>query len=94
MGCHASKKGSIIKCVICKHGETHAGTTTVTLTRGSMTLVFRGVPAQVCDTCGEEYLDEATTTRLLEVAEEAGAAGAQVEVPEYERAAKSRRLLY
>ena len=83
MGCHVSKKGSIIKCVICKHGETHAGTTTVTLTRGGMTLVFRGVPAQVCDTCGEEYVDEATTAHLLAVAEEAAAAGVQVEVREY-----------
>lgn len=72
-----------MKCVICKLGETHAGATTVTLTRGSMTLVFRGVPAQVCVNCGEEYVDEATTARLLTVAEEAAAAGVQVDVRAY-----------
>jgi hypothetical protein len=48
-----------------------------------MTLVFRGVPAQVCENCGEEYVDEDTTRDLLQVAEEAARAGAQVDVREY-----------
>lgn len=72
-----------MKCVICKHGETRDDTATVTLTRGSMTLVFRGVPAQVCENCGEEYIDEATTARMLRVAQDAALAGVQVDVREY-----------
>ncbi len=72
-----------MKCVICKHGETRSGTTTVTLEREGMTLVFKGVPAQVCQNCGEAYLDEATTARLLMTAEEAARAGVQVDVREY-----------
>jgi hypothetical protein len=48
-----------------------------------MTLVFKGVPAQVCENCGEEYVDEDTTARLLQVAEEAARAGVQVDVREY-----------
>src|SRR2546422_8301609 len=48
-----------MKCVICQFGETEPGTTTVTLTRGETTVVIRDVPAQVCTTCGEEYVDQA-----------------------------------
>ncbi len=72
-----------MKCVICKHGETHAGTATVTLTRDGTTLVIKGVPASVCANCGEEYVGEATTARLLRTAEEAVRAGVKVDVREY-----------
>jgi hypothetical protein len=48
--------------------------------RGGLTLVVKGVPAQVCETCGEEYLDEETTARLLRDAERAAREGVQVEV--------------
>ncbi len=72
-----------MKCVICKQGKTQKGTATVTLTRDVMTLVVRGVPARVCGNCGEQYVDEATTARLLRTAEAAARAGVQVEVREY-----------
>lgn len=75
-----------MKCVICKHGETEPGTTTVTLERDSLTLVVKGVPAQVCDNCGEAYLAEDTTRRLLETAESEAEAGGQVEVRQYKAA--------
>ncbi|HEX5166097.1 MAG TPA: type II toxin-antitoxin system MqsA family antitoxin [Thermomicrobiales bacterium] len=69
-----------MNCVICKHGETVDGTATVTLTRGAMTIVFRDVPARVCDTCGEEYVDEAVAEQLLRSADASAKAGIQVEV--------------
>ena len=72
-----------MNCVICKNGELGSGTTTVTLERGRTTLVVKGVPAQVCITCGEEYVDEVTTRELLETAEAAARAGVQIEVREY-----------
>ncbi|MCX6344818.1 MAG: type II toxin-antitoxin system MqsA family antitoxin [Armatimonadetes bacterium] len=75
-----------MKCVICKNSETEPGTTTVTLERGAMTLVIKGVPAQVCTNCGEAYVDEKTTRELLETAETEAHAGAQVEVREYRAA--------
>lgn len=53
------------------------------LTRETLTLVVKGVPAQVCENCGEEYVNETTTARLLQVAEEAVQAGVQVDVREY-----------
>ena len=68
-----------MKCVICRHGETKTGTATVTLTREQLTLVVKGVPAQVCENCGEEYV----TAQLLKVAEEAARTGVQVDVREY-----------
>ena len=37
-------------------GETQAGRTTIVLERGQTTLVYKNVPAEVCDNCGEEYL--------------------------------------
>jgi len=46
-------------------------------------LVFKKVPAEVCEVCGEEYVDERTTARLLATAEEAVRAGVQVDVREY-----------
>ncbi len=60
-----------MKCVICQYGETEPGTTTVTLTRDETTVVIRDVPAQICTTCGEEYVDAATGKRLAQIAETA-----------------------
>ncbi len=70
----------LMKCVICKQGETQPGMVTVTLERGTTTLVFKGVPAQVCANCGEAYVDATVTGQLLDVAETALRAGVQVEV--------------
>jgi YgiT-type zinc finger domain-containing protein len=76
-----------MKCVICKHGTTQPSVTTVTLEPGNLTLVMRGVPAQVCTNCGEAYVNEEVTTRLLRVAEETARQGAQVDVRQYIAAA-------
>ncbi len=70
-------------CVICKNGETRSGRVTVTLEREDTTLVIKGVPAQVCTNCGEEFVDEETTSYLLKTAEEAARAGVQVDVRQY-----------
>jgi YgiT-type zinc finger domain-containing protein len=72
-----------MRCPICKHGQTAPAKVTVTLERGGATVVFRGVPAEVCDTCGEQYVDSATTSRLLAEAGQAVRAGVQVEVRAY-----------
>lgn len=72
-----------MKCVICKKGDTRSGTATVTLERDGATVVIKGVPARVCGTCGEEYVAEGVTARLLKTAEEAARSGAQVDVRTY-----------
>lgn len=70
-------------CVICKHGQVEPGKTTVTLERDSMTLVCKGVPARVCTTCGEAYVDEEVTSQLLQSVEEAARSGVQVDIREF-----------
>jgi len=72
-----------MECVICKKGETSTGKTTVTLERGSTLLVVKGVPAQVCDNCGEEYVSESVTESLLQLAEKSSQSGVQVDVREF-----------
>jgi len=70
-------------CVICKNGETRPGTATVTFERHGATVVIKGVPARVCQNCGEEYVDDAIASRLLKTAEEAARSGVQVDVRNY-----------
>ncbi len=69
-----------MKCLICQHGETVQGETTVTLERANTTLVIKGVPAEVCENCGEAYVDEATTAVLLDEIKNASKLGVDVEV--------------
>jgi YgiT-type zinc finger domain-containing protein len=52
-------------CIVCKHGETRLGVTTVVLQRGAATVVINDVPARVCENCGEEYVDEQVVERVL-----------------------------
>lgn len=72
-----------MKCVICKHGDTSPGTATVALDRNGVTVVFRSVPAQVCENCGEEYVDEQTASTLLALLDQAVEAGVVVDVRDY-----------
>jgi len=75
-----------MKCLVCKQSETEPGTATVTLERDGLTLVVKGVPARICENCGEEYVDESVVAELLETAEEVAADGTQVDVREYRAA--------
>ncbi|MCL5980481.1 type II toxin-antitoxin system MqsA family antitoxin [Thiomonas sp.] len=72
-----------MKCVICRHGDTRPGTVTVTLERGDTVVVIKDVPAEVCQQCGEYYLDKATTARVMRMAEEAVQRHAEVEILRY-----------
>ena len=72
-----------MKCLICKQGETYQGYATVTLERDNTTVVFKRVPALICDNCSEEYIAETEVRALLTRAEEAAKTGVQVDVREY-----------
>jgi len=72
-----------MKCPICKYGSTHTGYTSITLERDDATLVFKHVPAEICDNCGEEYVSEEVTGSLLERASRAASEGVRVDVREY-----------
>jgi YgiT-type zinc finger domain-containing protein len=72
-----------MKCVLCKHGETRPGKATVTLQRGATTVILKGVPADVCENCGEYYLSDEVAGQVLERAEAAVSSGAEVEILRY-----------
>jgi YgiT-type zinc finger domain-containing protein len=72
-----------VRCPICRQGETRPGTATLVLERGALTFVVRHVPADVCENCGEEYIDEAATRQALDQAEDAARQGVTVEVREF-----------
>ena len=75
-----------MKCPICKKGDTSPGTATVTLERGRLTLVVKAVPAEVCENCGEEYIDEAATAELLAKLESEERAGTEINVRHFHAA--------
>ena len=70
-------------CVICKSGEVRPGTTTLTVERGKMTVVLKEIPARVCDSCGEAYFDQATTSRIEDIVEQLERSGVEVAVQEF-----------
>jgi len=76
-----------MKCVICKHGQTVAGTSTVTFERGDSTVVFKKVPSQICENCGEAYIDGEISTELIAEADRIIRNGAEVDVRNYRQAA-------
>lgn len=72
-----------MSCVICKTGRLAPGETAVTLQRGETTVIFKGVPAELCDNCGEYYLSDEVSRDLLARADAAVASGAEVEILRY-----------
>lgn len=72
-------KKTIMKCVICKNGETAPGKIGVTLEREGTTLVSKEGPAEVCTNCGEEYVSAETNKELLQRAKDSIAKGAELE---------------
>lgn len=75
-----------MRCVVCRQGETRPGTATLVLERQGLTLVLKNMPAEVCENCGEEYVDEAAATSALASAERAAADGVMVEIREFQAA--------
>jgi len=67
-----------MNCTIFRHGSNDPGK--ATLLRGDTTVVIKGVPADVRENCGEYYLAEEITRRVLELAEESVQHGAEIEV--------------
>ena len=75
----------MMKGQICKFGEMKKGHTQVVLTRNNATLIFRNVPALICDDCGEYYLDEQTAQDIYNRAENCFSLGQEVAIIEYKQ---------
>lgn len=72
-----------MRCIRCKNGTTAPGRATLTLDRDGSVVVIRGVPAEICGACGEEYMSGEVADRAMAQAEIALATGAAVHVAEY-----------
>ena len=69
-----------MECVICKHGTTKYGLVTFTLERNNVIVVFKNVPALVCENCGDFYLTAETTKALLDKAKQTLDKGVEFEI--------------
>jgi len=72
-----------MKCAICRNGVTSEGRITVVLDKEQAILVFKDVPAHICDNCGEEYVSSDTNKNLLRLANDALARGVSLEMLKY-----------
>ena len=72
-----------MKCVVCKHGQTRQGRTTVTLERNGSALVVRKVLAEVCENCREAYVTAEVTRSLLASADETLRHGVELDIREF-----------
>jgi YgiT-type zinc finger domain-containing protein len=57
-----------MKCPVCRIGETRPEARTVPMESASRSIVLQNVPAQVCQSCGEAFVDEERARRVLESA--------------------------
>lgn len=72
-----------MQCVICKHGETTHGQVNVTLERNGSIVIIKGVPAEICKNCGEYYLSEDVTEKVMTQADASAKRGTEVEITQY-----------
>jgi YgiT-type zinc finger domain-containing protein len=72
-----------MKCIICTQSGTVDELTSVNFERGEFRLVINNVPARVCPSCGEAYVDEGVALRLLQNVEDIVAQGIIEDVIEY-----------
>ena len=72
-----------MNCQLCKNGKTEKGKVTITLERGKTVVLIKNVPADICENCGEYYLDEETTYKILAKADIAAQNNAEVEILQY-----------
>jgi YgiT-type zinc finger domain-containing protein len=80
LGTGFQDKETLMRCALCRQGDTNPGVVTAPLQRGGATVIIKGVPAEVCEICGEYYLSEDITQRVLSMAEDAVSKNVEVEI--------------
>lgn len=74
-------------CSICREGTLKPGKVTVTLERDGAILLFKLVPANVCNNCESHFLTSETTREVLKKAESSFQNGTELEVIRHSAAA-------
>ena len=72
------------RCPVCHGGHKQPGTTTFTVELGFGVVVVRDVPAQVCDLCGTDWLEDSIPEKLEKIVEQARIKHPVVEVANWQ----------
>jgi YgiT-type zinc finger domain-containing protein len=67
-------------CPVCRDAELVEGLTSIFFERDEIRITIQQVPAHVCPACGEAYLSEDVTSRLLIIADQISKEGIREEV--------------
>jgi YgiT-type zinc finger domain-containing protein len=76
-------------CPICHGGKKQAGQTTFTVDLGFGVIVVRNVPAQVCDLCGSDWIEDKTAESLEKIVDQARQKHSVVEVTNWQQEIRS-----
>lgn len=52
-------------CIVCRQARTQNSRTSIQFERGEFRAVVHQIPARVCPSCGESYIEEGTAAELL-----------------------------
>ena len=74
-----------MKCLICRQAESTDSLMSITFARDEFKMVINNVPARICPSCGEAYVEEAVALNLLREAEREFAQGVREATCEYVR---------
>ena len=80
-------------CPICHGGNKRHGTTIFTVDLGDGVVVVRDVPAQVCDRCGSDWIDDVVAERLEQIVEQARIKRPMVEIASWHTETKINPIL-
>ena len=72
-------------CPVCHGGRKQAGRTTFTVDLGFGVVVVRDVPAQVCNLCGTDWLEDSVAEKLEQIVEQARLKHPVVEVANWQQ---------
>ena len=66
-----------------------SGYTSVTFDKDNVVIVFRNVPAKVCDVCGDYIIEGSIAKGLLKTAKEERQKGHEISILNYNKAAQN-----
>ena len=76
-----------MQCVICKIGQLVPQKTTAFFEIDNTTIIFKHVPALVCENCGEKYFDEEVSALLLQKAKKIANSEVELDIRDFEKIA-------
>lgn len=72
-----------MRCAICKFGRVSPGVKTIMLNRAALTVIIKETPSNVCDSCGEGYMDAEVRADIRHILDQAEQDGVELLVRKY-----------